>query len=207
MAFSRRPELQRGGFLSETLEDLSRGRWWGEIDKALKRLWIPVTSAVLTVSLSLQLSKDETRMGGMDGPQLWRRLLVKQHQQEIKRWKRTTAWVRGLMCVYSCMFVLISAHVGLGKTKSGMPWSARDEHAERSNIGLSISISACRGQVCPFTYCPLNRPFWHLFVVMANSTWTLGKHLFPLQTKANRLLCLAPINLSLDWQRCVYWLV
>lgn len=141
-------------------------------------------------------------MGGMDGPQLWRRLLVKQHQQEIKQWKRTTARVRGLMCVYSCVFVLISAHVGLEKTKSGAPWSARDEHAERREF--SISILACRERVWPFIYCPLNRPFWHLFVVMASSIWTLGKHVFPLQTKANWLLYMGPINLSLDWQWCVY---
>lgn len=42
------------------------------------------------------------------------------------------------MCMYSCVFVLISAHVGLGKTKSGVPWSARDEHAERGEAILDF---------------------------------------------------------------------
>lgn len=47
-----------GGSLSETLENLSGGRWRGEIDKASKRLRIPITSPLLTVSSSLQLSED-----------------------------------------------------------------------------------------------------------------------------------------------------
>lgn len=42
------------------------------------------------------------------------------------------------MCVYSCVFVLISAHVGLGKTKSDVPRSASDEHAERREAILDI---------------------------------------------------------------------
>lgn len=50
------------GSLSETLENLSGGIRWGEIDKASKRLRIPITSPLLTVSSSLQLSED-----GADG--------------------------------------------------------------------------------------------------------------------------------------------
>lgn len=53
------------GSLSETLENLSGGRLWGDIDKALKRFWIPITSPLLTVSSSPQLSEDET--DGRDG--------------------------------------------------------------------------------------------------------------------------------------------
>lgn len=50
------------GSLSETLENLSGGRRRGEIDKASKRLRIPITSPLLTVSSSFQLSED-----GADG--------------------------------------------------------------------------------------------------------------------------------------------
>lgn len=60
-------------------------------------------------------------MGGTDESQPRRRLLVKQHQQEIKRLQMTAARAQGLMCVCSCVFVLISTHVGLGNTKSDAP--------------------------------------------------------------------------------------
>lgn len=57
------------------------------------------------------------------------------------------------MCVYSWVFLLISAHVGHGKTKRGASWSARDEHAERGNRKaiLDNSIAACCKRAWPFT--------------------------------------------------------
>lgn len=79
------------GALTETLEGLSGKRHWGETERALKRLWIPVRSPVLTGSSSLLACSQRLRwMGGivgMDGSQLerqlWAATLAKKHQQGI----------------------------------------------------------------------------------------------------------------------------
>lgn len=106
------------GALTETLEGLSGTRHWGEIERALKRLWIPVPSPLLTGSSSLlapsQRLRWMVRIVGMDGSQLERQLwvatLVKQHQQGINRmmeelgWQyeheRAYVWVLLHVCVY-----------------------------------------------------------------------------------------------------------
>lgn len=113
------------GSLSETLESLSEGRLRGEIDKALKMFWIPITSPLLTVRSSLQLSEDET-----DG-RVGRASAVETTPAGVKTVKGDEKRVRS---VYSSVFVLISAHAGRGKTKRGAPWSSRHEHAEREDM-------------------------------------------------------------------------
>lgn len=79
------------GPLTETLEGLSGKRHWGETERALKRLWIPVRSPVLTGSSSLLACSQRLRwmwgIVGMDGSQLeqqlWAATLAKKHQQGI----------------------------------------------------------------------------------------------------------------------------
>lgn len=157
------------------------------------------------MSLSLQLSEDET--DGRDGRASAVETVAgettptgdKTMKEDNSTSARVNVCVQLRVCVDFCP-------CGSWKDKERCTmistwWACREK---RSHIGFSISILACRERVWPFIYCPLNRPFWHLFVVMASSIWTLGKHVFPLQTKANWLLYMGPINLSLDWQWCVY---
>lgn len=147
------------------------------------------------MSLSLQLSEDET--DGRHGRVSAREAVAgettptgdKTFTEDSSTSPRVNVCVQLRVCVdfYPC-----------GSWKYKERYALISTWSKRSHIGLSIST--CRERVWPFTYCPLNRAFWHRFIARATSTWTLGKQLFPLQTKANRLLCSGPINLSLDWQ-------
>lgn len=124
------------GSLSETLENLSGGRRWGEIDKASKRLRIPITSPLLTVSSSLQLGKDGA--DGRDG-RASAVELVKQHQLEIKLWKGTKTRVCGVNECVQLRVCVDFCPCGSWKDKGGggmisTRWPRRGEKT-RSHVG------------------------------------------------------------------------
>lgn len=140
------------GALTKTLEGLSGTRQWGEIERALKRLWIPVPSPLLTGSSSLLALSHWLRwmvgIVGMDGSQLERRLWVatpaKQHQQGIngimKGLGRQYEHERAYMFVYSCMFSVYLYPYGWRVRESRKDvTSAEHCKAPQGRLGLKIS--------------------------------------------------------------------
>lgn len=99
------------GALTEALEGLSGTRQWGEIERALKRLWIPESSPLLTGSSSLLAPSQRLRWMGvivkMDGSQLERQLrvatLAKQHQQGINWVMKDLGWQYEHERAYVCV--------------------------------------------------------------------------------------------------------